>query len=100
MAIKLMGSRIGRLQVPPHYYRDTVSNANLMATELEQRGGYPQQERMVLDKRKALDHATKYSYQAARIRKVQDATEVHSCAEDSPLVRALINPNKLKMDYD
>ena len=47
MAIKLMNNRIGRLQVPPHFYRDTVTNANLMATELEARGGFPQQERMV-----------------------------------------------------
>ena len=100
MSIKLMGARIGRLQVPPHYYKDTVDNANLMASELETRGGFPQQERMVLDKRKALDHATKYSYQAARIRKVQDSNEVQRCAMPQPLVRALINPNKLKMDYD
>ena len=100
MTIKLMGNRIGRLQMPPHYYRDTVDNANLMADELEVRGGYPQQERMVRDKRKALDHATKYSYQAARIRKVQNKNEVTSCKDTSPLVRALINPNKLKMDYD
>jgi len=70
MSLKLMNSRIGRLNMPPHYYRDTVDTANLMADELETRGGYPQQERMVRDKRKALDHATKYSYQAARIRKV------------------------------
>ena len=100
ISIKLMGDRIGRLKMPPHYYKDTVDNANLMANRLEVRGGYPQQERMVRDKRKALDHATKYSYQAARIRKVQDKNEVTSCKDTSPLVRALINPNKLKMDYD
>ena len=41
MAIKLMENRIGRLKVPPHYYKDTVDNANLMADELEVRGGYP-----------------------------------------------------------
>ena len=101
MAIKLMGKRIGRLEVPPQYYKDTVENANLMANELEVRGGYPQQERMVLDKRKALDHATKYSYQAARIRKVQDREDSFIDPEkNSPLARALINPNKLKFDYD
>ena len=100
MSIKLMESRIGRLKVPPHYYRDTVDNANLMADELEVRGGYPQQERMVRDKRKALDHATKYSYQAARIQKVQDKESLENCKDSSPLARALINPNKLKFDYD
>ena len=100
MALKLMGKRIGRLEVPPYYYKDTVDNANLMADELETRGGYPQQERMVRDKRKALDHATKYSYQAARIRKVQDKESLEDCRDTSPLVRALINPNKLKFDYD
>ena len=94
MALKLMGSRIGRLEVPPQYYADTVDNANLMASQLNVRGGYPQQERMVLDKRKALDHATKYSYQAARIRKVQDRENVYIYdPEQMPIARALINPN-------
>jgi hypothetical protein len=47
---------------------------------------------MIKDKRRSLDHAVWYSYQGAEVIKT-DAT-------DRTPVRALINPNKLKMDYD
>ena len=35
-----------------------------------QRGGYHQQERMIKDKRRSLDKATLYSYQAADVRDI------------------------------
>ena len=47
---------------------------------------------MIKDKRRSLDHAVWFSYQGAKVIKT-DAT-------DRTPVRALINPNKLKMDYD
>ena len=47
---------------------------------------------MIRDKRRSLDHATWYSYQAAEVVKLD--------ASDRKPVRALINPNKLKQDYD
>lgn len=62
------------------------------ATRLTQAGGNRQQERMIKDKRRSLDHAVWYSYQGAEVVKVD--------AEDRRPVRALINPNKLKQDYD
>ena len=52
-------------------------------------GGMAQQERMIYDKRKALDRALMYSYQGANVTK-----------DGESVVRALINPNKLKQDYD
>ena len=55
-------------------------------------GGNTQQERMIKDKRRSLDRAVWYSYQAAEIVKVD--------ADERKPVRALINPNKLKQDYD
>lgn len=97
IAIKLMASRLGQTDVPPKYYPDTVQNANLMASELTVRGGLPQQERMIKDKRKSLDKATLYSYQAARVKKVQDK-DLNKI--DGSLARALINPDKNKFDYD
>lgn len=54
-------------------------------------GGVAQQERMIYDKRRSLDSALLYSYQGANISKVGD---------EQNSFRALINPNKLKMDYD
>jgi hypothetical protein len=47
---------------------------------------------MIKDKRRSLDHAVWYSYQAAEVVRVD--------AENRKPIRALINPNKLKQDYD
>ena len=47
---------------------------------------------MIKDKRRSLDAAVWHSYQAAEVIKTD--------AEDRKPVRALINPNKLKADYD
>lgn len=61
-----------------------------MRSRLNQHGGFPQQDRMIKDKRRSLDKAVLYSYQGAIIKKVGETTEA----------RALINPNKLTTDYD
>ena len=100
MALKLMAKRLGTTELPPHYHLDTVNGANDIAAHLKARGGYPQQERMVRDKRKSLDKATLYSYQACRIKKVQDKNLSDINYSQSTLVRALINPDKNKFDYD
>ena len=63
-----------------------------LAARLRVHGGNRQQERMIKDKRRSLDHAVWYSYQAAQVLK----TDSDNCEP----VRALINPNKLKPDYD
>ena len=62
-------------------------------------GGFFQQDRMIRDKRRSLDKALKYSYQAATIKKVDDSA-LGSTQQEPPKIRALINPNKLKLDYD
>ena len=98
--IVLMNRRMGNLDIPPAYYKDTIDGANHMAKLLQMQGGYPQQERMVRDKRKALDRATLYSYQAVRIKKIQSGKNPGDGNLRSSTVRALINPNKLKVDYD
>lgn len=61
-------------------------------TRMNQAGGNLQQERMIKDKRRSLDRAIWNSYQAAEVVKID--------AESRIPVRALINPNKLKPDYD
>lgn len=63
------------------------------STILTYDGGHFQQDRMIRDKRRSLDKALKYSYQAATIEKADDSLTQQK-------IRALINPNKLKMDYD
>ena len=58
------------------------------ASHLRAEGGHRQQERMIHDKREALQRALHFSYQAATVRK--------SGQETGTAIRALINPNKLK----
>ena len=99
MTLKLLNRRLGNTDLPK-YYKDTVDNANHMAMGLAARGGFPQQERMIRDKRKSLDKATLYSYQAALIRKcIPDDVDLMEGDKNLP-VRALINPDKNKFDYD
>lgn len=73
-------------------YNREFSGIDLMANRLNWRGGIAQQDRMIRDKRWSLDHATKYSYQAARIR--------HTDAADQEQAPALINVDKTKQNYD
>ena len=101
MALKLMNSRIAGKQELPHYGPSTVPGANDLAHRLMAAGGLPQQARMIKDKRRSLDRAMLYSYQAALIRKWHPPYEelLDDDVSFRP-VRALINPNKLKQDYD
>ncbi len=71
---------------------NTIEGINSQYYRLKQHGGNKQQERMIRDKRRSLDHAVQNSYQAAEI--------VHKFVENEKPVKALINPNKLKQDYD
>ena len=100
IALKLMNQRIGGTDLPK-YRPDTVEGANDMAKRLETKGGFPQQNRMIRDKRRSLDKATLYSYQAALVKKfIPDYEPTMEGVREQPPVRALINPNKLKQDYD
>lgn len=108
-AIRLLNKRLGNTDLPT-YTPDTVDGANLIAHRLIEHGGLPQQDRMIKDKRHSLDMATKYSYQAALVKKVRPIVQVdprllmddevpHGPWPPEP-VRALINPDKNKVDYD
>jgi hypothetical protein len=64
-------------------------------------GGRTQQERMIRDKRRSLDKAVLYSYQGAFVKKFFPLEEeVTEELREQPPVRALINPDKVKQDYD
>lgn len=69
-----------------------IEGVEEQSVRLRHQGGNRQQERMIKDKRRSLNHAVWNSYQAAEV--------VKTDAEDRKPVRALINPNKLKQDYD
>lgn len=79
----------------------TSPAVNALAKHLYVAGGFPQQDRMIRDKRKTLDRVTKYSYQAAKVRKyIPEGQEVMDDCIHRHYAPALINPNKLKQDYD
>ena len=90
-----MKGRLGtynREDYDPNKTDPAISGIKDQETRLQFHGGNKQQERMIRDKRRSLDHATKYSYQGADVLRID--------AKNRTPVRALINPNKLKQDYD
>ena len=68
-----------------------------MSKQLNYHGGYFQQNREIKDKQRSLQKALLYSYQGAFVKKYYPESDK---THESDVVRALINPNKLKQDYD
>ena len=90
---RLMKGRLGVYDKKPFdEEKNPVEGVAEQAMRFRQAGGNRQQERMIKDKRRSLDFAVWNSYQGAEVIKTD--------AEDRKPVRALINPNKLKADYD
>ena len=90
---RLMQGRLGVYNKRPFDLEQShIDGVNNQYTRFQANGGNLQQERMIKDKRRSLDRAVWFSYQAAEIIKVG--------AADRAPGRALINPNKLKQDYD
>ena len=89
----------GRLGVYDKYKsQDVILDSDVKGiqsqqTRLNHQGGSLQQKRMIADKRRSLQRALHYSYQGANVKKQVDG-------DQADIVRALINPNKLKQDYD
>lgn len=82
----------------------TIIRETSLAQRLHTHGGFDQQSRMVLDKKRTLDRALNFSYQGCNVRKTRQkdvGPEVDWTKQPPfPMVRALINPDKTKMDYD
>lgn len=96
LSFQLIGRRTGNLDKKLDPAIEIPGLAD-MAKQLNYHGGYFQQNREIKDKRKSLDKALLYSYQGAFVKKYYPPNDkVHK----ADTVRALINPNKLKQDYD
>lgn len=90
---RLMQGRLGIFDKRPFNPQDNhIEGIDHQSTILRQNGGNRQQERMILSKRRSLDRAVWSAYQAAEV--------VRTDATDKRPVRALINPDKTKQDYD
>lgn len=102
-SLNLMARRLGVFYPGPPVHNPQAQSDDQVVTSLEgvhhqsqllnNGGGHAQQERMIYDKKRSLDRALRYSYQGADIKDVE-------AGEDELPCRALINPNKLKQDYD
>lgn len=85
-----------------------MNNLEMMRKRFEWQGGVRQEDRMIKDKLRTLQRALKYSYQGCTIEMVQPHSMVLDAdpnAIDTEMsvfqpVRALINPDKVKQDYD
>lgn len=86
-----------------------ITSIACQAHRLRVNGGEFQQNRMIYDKRRSLDRALFYSYQACSIKRVFSIKEDKDKQNEDidsrfnyihKISRALINPDKLKMDYD
>lgn len=77
-----------------------MNNLELMHKRLEYFGGLKQEDRMINDKYRAFLKSLLYSYQGCNVELVQKYTDCFELEETQPQYRALINPDKLKQDYD
>ena len=89
--LRLMAGRLGAY-VGNNNMPSTVQGINHLDTRLTQHGGSLQQQRMIKDKLRSLQDALYNSYQGADIQLLP--------IEETNPVRALINPNRVKQDYD
>ena len=93
LSFQLIGRRTGTLD-KPHDPAMDIPGLTEMSKQLNYHGGYFQQNREIKDKKKSLEKALLYSYQGAFVKKCYPNNK------KGEMVRALINPNKLKQDYD
>lgn len=96
LSFNLIGRRTGNLE-KKHNPAIEISGLADMSKQLNYHGGYFQQNRQIKDKKKSLEKALLYSYQGAFVKKYYPEDDKVHKAE---MVRALINPNRLKQDYD
>lgn len=86
-----------------------MNNLELMRKRLEYQGGVKQEDRMIKDKYRTFLKTLMYSYQGCDIQLIQPydkcyptdpSQDKNLLTQDSQIHRALINPDKLKQDYD
>ena len=97
LSLNLIGGRTGYNLQKEHDPIRTIDGVIDMSKHLNYHGGYFQQNREIKDKQRSLQKALLYSYQGAFVKKYYPESDK---THESNIVRALINPNKLKQDYD
>lgn len=97
LSLNLIGGRTGQNLKKEHDPDREIEGIVEMSKHLNYHGGYFQQNREIKDKQRSLQKALLYSYQGAFVKKYYPESDK---THESNIVRALINPNKLKQDYD
>lgn len=98
--LRMMSARLGDFMMPDQK-KYTIDGVTELSKRINFMGGSPQQDRMIRDKYRTLLRALRSSYQSAWVKKhYPDYIETMEGIREQAPVRALINPNKLKMDYD
>ena len=97
LSLNLIGGRTRYNLQKEHDPIRTIDGVIDMSKHLNYHGGYFQQNREIKDKQRSLQKALLYSYQGAFVKKYYPESDK---THESNIVRALINPNKLKQDYD
>lgn len=96
LSFKQINQRLGNFD-KKNEIAENIDGISEMSKRLEFHGGYFQQNRMIRNKQQTLQKALLYSYQSAFVQKCyQENEKIHKAQK----VRALINPNKLKENYD
>ena len=95
-----MGHRLGYLDQSCRP-ATSIEGISQMAKQLKYNGGFFQQNRMIKDKQRSFNDALFKSYQGAFVKKFYPKyiPLMEGIREAAP-VRALINPNRIKQDYD
>ena len=76
-----------------------MSNLEMMRKRLEYQGGVTQEARMIKDKYNTFKQSLKYSYQGCDVSLEQKHDRCEK-VDNNIIFRALINPDKVKQDYD
>ena len=76
-----------------------MNSLELMRKRLEFNGGIRQEDRMIKGKYETFLRTLQFSYQGVNAQLIQPHTQCFDL-DDSPIVRALITPDKTKQDYD
>lgn len=99
-AVRNLAGRMGHLSSPV-LQESSIPGLKPLTRHIYQMGGRTQQERMIRDKRRSLDRAVLYSYQGAFVKNIFPFEKILDERRlNQPPVRALINPDKNKQDYD
>ena len=77
-----------------------MNNLDMMRKRFEYQGGASQEARMIRDKYNSFKKSLLYSYQACEVELVQPFNTCIPIEENYSVHKALINPDKLKQDYD